>query len=130
MKWGEVQPEPRRQTVLLVDDQPQFLSFAQILLNAHPCLRVVGFAENGEAALTIAAHLKPDAVIVDLLMPGMSGFEAARQLVAILPGVRVLMVSTVDDPHLQIAAREVGAVGFLNKKLLSGEVVASMIGAA
>ena len=79
--------------VLLVDDQPDFLRLARELLDGHAGIRVVGEVTSGEEALALVPALAPDVVVLDVEMPRMHGFEAARRLRAAAPGL------TSDDPQ-------------------------------
>jgi DNA-binding NarL/FixJ family response regulator len=114
-------------TVLLVDDQPEFLQLAKLLLDQHPALQVVGEAHSGESALAILSQVQPDAAIVDVHMPGMNGFEAARQLLRQAPELRVILVSAFDDAQFAVLARQSGAVAFLTKKSFSPEAIAQVL---
>ena len=109
--------------VLLVDDQEEFLDFAGPMLNEHPDLAVVGQASSGEMALKKISKLKPDVVICDVQMPGLSGFQAARKFLATRPEVRVIMVSADDDPRYESMARRAGAIGFVSKLDLMPETI-------
>lgn len=102
--------------VLLVDDQPEFLEVAQTILAGEPDVTVIGTATSGEEALTLVAALAPDMVVLDVQMPGMSGFEAARRIVASSPGVRIVLLSADGEPNYESFARSAGAVAFLTKK--------------
>jgi two-component system invasion response regulator UvrY len=113
----------KTRTLLLVDDQPEFLQLARLLLSQHPALQVIGEAESGERALDLAPLLHPDAAVVDVHMPGMSGFEVARQLLNGSPGLRVILVSAFDDAQFATLALRAGAVAFITKKALSPEAV-------
>ncbi len=113
--------------VLLVDDQPAFLDLARGLLQECPNLVVVGQATGGEQALTCAQTLRPDVALVDVLMPGISGFKLAQRLREQIPQLKVIVVSAVDDPLYPRLARAAGAVGFLSKKALSAEAVVALL---
>ena len=103
--------------VLLVDDQPLFRRALATLISDQPHLSIVGEAENGLHALELARLLKPDLVLMDVMMPGMTGVEATRRIRDELPSVKVviLTVSEADD-HLFDAIRY-GAHGYLLKDL-------------
>lgn len=113
--------------VLLVDDQPGFLEMARGMLEPDPTLRVVGTVTNGEEALGRLAELRPDALVIDVYLPGMNGFETARQAVALVPGLRVVMISVLDDPEFEEAAHAVGALGFLSKRSFSASTLRALL---
>jgi DNA-binding NarL/FixJ family response regulator len=102
--------------IVVVDDEPAFLDIAQSLLAAQPGVRVVGTASSGQEAIDLVPELEPELVILDVQMPGMSGFETARRLVRSTNGVRVVMVSAHDEPQYEAIAMAAGASGFLTKK--------------
>ena len=102
--------------VLLVDDHAVVRTGFRLLLQARPDIAVAGEAESGEAACQRYVELTPDAVVMDIAMPGMGGIEALRRIRAHDPQARVLALSAHDDPmHARRALRE-GALGFLSKR--------------
>ena len=80
--------------VLVVDDHAIVRMGMVALLNAQPNLEVVGEAKNGELGVKAANKLRPDVVVMDILMPVMDGVEATRQIVASRPGAKVLVLTT------------------------------------
>lgn len=115
---GGVYPEGRAAScrVVVVDDEPAFLDVAESLLAQEPGVRVVGTASSGQEACDLVPTLRPELVIVDVQMPGMSGFETARRLVRSTSGVRIVMVSAQDEPQYEAIAMAAGASGFITKK--------------
>src|SRR5438128_517120 len=105
-------------SVLVVDDEPAFLDLAQMVLSQRPGMSVVGTASSGEQALELLPSLKPEVIILDVQMPGMSGFEAARRLRSAAAGLRLFIVSAHDEPQYEAIAIAAGANGFLTKKAL------------
>jgi CheY-like chemotaxis protein len=103
-------------SVVVVDDEPSFLDVARSLLSQCPGVTVVGTATSGEQALELYSALRPEVVILDVQMPGMNGFEAARRLRSEGGGVRVLIVSAHDEPQYEAIARAAGAEAFMTKK--------------
>jgi DNA-binding NarL/FixJ family response regulator len=101
--------------VLLVDDQPLIRAGLRMLCDAEPDLTVVGEAENGRDAITLAARLAPDVIVMDLRMPGVDGITATGRILAERPSARVVVLTTFgDDDHLY-PALTAGACGFLLK---------------
>ena len=121
-----IQAQPKGSTrscsILLVDDQAAFRQLARSLLSGQPHISIVGEAASGEEALTLLPTLKPEAVILDVQLPGMNGFETAWRLLDASPGIRVLIISGYDFQY-EALARSVGAVAFLPKKQFSAEAV-------
>lgn len=93
------------------------------ILNEHPHLKVVGEALDGAQALSMVASLKPDVVVLNIVMPNMSGFEAARRIHAQSPSVSIIILSTHKDAQFIAAARECGATGYVNKQDAGTELV-------
>jgi DNA-binding NarL/FixJ family response regulator len=101
--------------VLLVDDQHLIRAGLRMLCDAQPDIEVVGEAENGREAVSLAARLSPDVIVMDLRMPGVDGITATSRILANRPTTRILVLTTFgDDDHLY-AALTAGAGGFLLK---------------
>src|SRR5829696_2918476 len=100
--------------VLLVDDHDVFRhGLAQLLRDEG--LDVVAEASGGEAGVRLTAELRPDVVLMDLSMPGMSGIEATRAIVGADPDVRVLVLSLFEDEDSVFLALRAGARGYVLK---------------
>lgn len=120
--------------VLVVDDHPIVRSGIVGLLDTEPDFEVVGEAESGEAAIELAAGLRPDVVLMDLRMPGIGGVEATRRIVHDLPGgsaasgpaARVLVFTTYEGDDQILAAIEAGASGYLVKAAPAEELAAGV----
>jgi DNA-binding NarL/FixJ family response regulator len=101
--------------VLLVDDHEVFLQGLALLLSQDERLEIVGTATNGADAVQLATVLHPDVVLLDVVMPGMDGFEAAAELRAREPGAAVVLVSGLDEDAASARATAVGAAAFVTK---------------
>ena len=101
--------------VLLVDDQAMIRAGFKLLIDNQPDLEVVGEAETGVAAVTLAAELEPDVVLMDVQMPDMDGIQATAELVATGSSARVLIVTTFQRDDYLFDALRAGASGFLLK---------------
>lgn len=110
-------------TLLLVDDQDLLRAGMAMVLGAAAGLRVVGEATNGEDAVTRAAELKPDVVLMDVRMPGLDGIEATRRIVAALPETRVIILTTFDLDEYAFGGLNAGASGFLLKDAPSADLI-------
>lgn len=108
--------------VLLVDDQRLLREGLRTLLELEADLRVVGEAEDGEAALTAYETLTPDIVLMDVRMPGMDGVAARRALRARRPDARVLILTTFDEDRLVFEGLRAGARGYLLKAASGAEI--------
>ena len=114
--------------VLIVDDQALVRTGFRMILDAEPDIEVVGEAENGSEAVTLARSLQPDVVLMDIRMPEMDGIEATRRVVA--PGdaaaPRVLMLTTFDLDEYVYDALRAGASGFLLKDVPAEQLAAGV----
>ncbi|MEU7785329.1 response regulator transcription factor [Amycolatopsis sp. NPDC049159] len=116
--------------VLLVDDQALFREALGTLLATHDGIDVVGEAGNGEEALSQAAALTPDVVLMDLRMPVLDGVGATRRLRRAHPAVQVIALTTFDDDEDVFAALRAGAVGYLLKDVSSARLIEAVRAAA
>lgn len=106
--------------ILIVDDHALFRDSLRSLLTARD-LEVVGEAGDGKEAIRLAWELKPDIVLMDLMMPEMDGLEATKRLAAELPEVKVIVLTAADDDAKLFEAIKSGAKGYLLKNLESSE---------
>jgi two-component system invasion response regulator UvrY len=109
--------------VLLVDDHELVRTGIRHILEEVGDLDVVGEAANGEAALKLACKLVPDVVLMDLNMPGIGGIEATRRLVHMLPGIKVIALSVLDEEPFPRRLHEAGAAGYLTKGCPAKEMI-------
>jgi len=109
--------------ILVVDNHMLVREGFSALLEKSPDLKVVGEAKDGREAVHLARKLKPSQVIMDIAMPGMNGIDATRQIVARVPGVKVLALSMYSDKRFVIAMLAAGASGYLLKECTSEEVI-------
>lgn len=111
--------------VMLADDHPVVRTGIRNLLEKHADIVVVGEATNGLEALRIVEELKPDVLLLDMEMPGLSGVEVARRLKSVCSTARLLVLSAYDDEQYIFALLSSGAAGYLTK-----DEVPTMIGDA
>ncbi len=100
--------------VLVVDDDPEVRAALHDML-ADYGFDVVGLAEDGLVGVAAAHELRPDVVLMDIRMPGKNGIDATREILAEVPGVRVIALSAYDDPALAAAAASAGARAYIVK---------------
>ena len=110
--------------VLIVDDQPAFRRRLRTLLD-RAGLEVVGEAGDIPSAETQAQSLQPDLVVVDVLLPGVSGIEGTPRLKALAPNMRVILVSAYHERLLHASAQAAGAEAFIPKDELDLSVAMS-----
>jgi DNA-binding NarL/FixJ family response regulator len=109
--------------ILLVDDHAVIRQALRMLLESQPELEVVADVENGREAVQAVEKLSPDVVLMDVVMPGLNGLEATRQIRRSSPGTRVVMLSGfVDEDQLLDSIRS-GASGYIIKKSDVSELV-------
>ena len=101
--------------ILIVDDSLLVRRRLRDLLQQHPDWRVCGEAANGQDAITRATELNPDVIVLDFLMPGMNGMQAAREIGKLIPDVPILMFTTHLSRQLVEEARNVGIRGAVAK---------------
>jgi PAS domain S-box-containing protein len=101
--------------VLLVDDSADFLQSASRALGSQPAVELAGVARSGREAIDQVARLHPDVVVMDVAMPGMNGFEAARAIKRDPSAPFVIMLTMFDGPEYRMAATQAGADGFVSK---------------
>ena len=112
--------------VLIVDDHAVLRMGLASLLGAQPDITVVGDAAGGEAAIAKAVKLSPDAIVMDLAMPGMDGAETTRELLRKRPGSKVLVLTTFGTSDGIARALEAGAIGAIMKSAPFDEIVAAI----
>ncbi|MFI5527684.1 response regulator [Kitasatospora sp. NPDC051853] len=112
--------------VLIADDQPLVRRGLSLILSPDPSFQVVGEAEDGEQAVARAVELRPDVVVMDIRMPVLDGVGATERLAAVLPGARVLALSTFDMDEYVVAALRAGAYGFLPKDVSPEDLAAAI----
>lgn len=101
--------------VLIADDHGVVRQGLRMYLGLDPEIQVVGEAANGEEALRMAGELRPDVVLMDLLMPVMDGIETTKQIKAELPEVEIIALTSVLDDGAVTGAVRAGAIGYLLK---------------
>jgi two-component system, NarL family, response regulator NreC len=112
--------------VVLVDDHAVVRSGLRLLLDAEDDMEVVGEAGNAKDAVFRARALKPDVMVLDVVMPGESGIEALPKLLKESPATNVLVLSMQDDPSYVREAFAAGASGYVLKEAVDQEVVSAV----
>jgi two-component system, NarL family, response regulator NreC len=102
-------------TVVIADDHPIVRKGLRAVLESESDFEVVGEAEDGLQAMEITERLKPDVLVADVMMPGLSGLEVARQVVQRLPRTRVVLLSMHDNEPYVLEGLRNGALGYVVK---------------
>jgi DNA-binding NarL/FixJ family response regulator len=110
-------------TVSIVEDAQGVREGLVRLLNRSAGFRCVDCYPNGETALAALPAQPPDVVLMDIDLPGMSGVECVRKLKALLPSVRVVMLTVYENPELIFDALSAGAIGYLLKQRPTAELL-------
>jgi two-component system response regulator NreC len=118
---SEEKPKPTQ--ILVVDDHAVVRSGLRMLLDAQQDLEVVGEAGDMRGAVFEARALKPDVILMDVVMPGASGIEATAAVLKEAPDAKVLVLSMQDDPRYVREAFSAGASGYVLKEAADAELV-------
>ncbi len=116
--------------VLICDDQDLVRDGLSAILSTAPGIEVVGEARNGAEAIEAVAKWSPDVVLMDLKMPGLDGVAATRHITDHNPGIRVLVLTTFDDPRWVADAIRAGAAGYLMKDTTRTRLIEAVKGTA
>ncbi|GAA1283198.1 DNA-binding response regulator [Planotetraspora silvatica] len=116
--------------VAIADDHPMFRSGLRTLVEESPHLEFAGEAGDGEEALAICADTRPDVILMDIRMPGTSGVEATRRILAGQPAIGVLMLTMLEDDTSVFAAMRAGARGYILKGAAPDEIVRAVVAVA
>jgi DNA-binding NarL/FixJ family response regulator len=109
--------------VLLVDDHALFREGLSMIISSQPDMEVIGEASDGLEAMVKAVELRPDLILMDIQMPGMSGIEAAQKIKQKVPETTIVMLTVRDDEEKLFEAIKHGAQGYLLKSMHSSELV-------
>lgn len=101
--------------VLIADDHPLIRDSLRILINTEPDLELVGEAVNGEEVVKKADDLKPDVILMDLVMPVKDGLQAISEIKRVHPEVSILVLTSFSDEEKVFPAIRAGALGYLLK---------------
>ena len=124
------EPEDAGIRVLIVDDHPLVRRGLSSLLSGAPDIDVIGSASDGEEAVARVVQERPDVVLMDVSMPGISGMEAARRLLAAAPETRVVMLTSFSQRDVIVESFDAGAVGYLLKDAEPDELLRGIEAAA
>ena len=125
-------PKPRTEPpsngirVMVVDDHAVVRSGLKTFLSVIPDLQLVGEAAGGEEAVVRCGLLSPDVVLMDLMMPGMDGVAATRNIREKFPHVKVLALTSFEEDKLVQDALRAGAIGYLMKTVTARELASAI----
>jgi DNA-binding NarL/FixJ family response regulator len=116
--------------VMVVDDHPIMRNGLRDTLEASGRFEVVGLAGDGAEAVGTVEALKPQVIVMDVIMPNKDGVDACREIMELLPGTRVLMLTASDEEDAVIEAIAAGATGYLEKYSRPEELVEAVLDVA
>lgn len=111
---------------MIVDDQPLIRQGLSSLLSLEDDIELIAEVSSGREAISLCNQLKPDVILMDILMPGFNGVEATREIMARNPGMRVLMLTTFDEDEFILDSLKAGACGYLLKDTSSDDLAAAI----
>jgi DNA-binding NarL/FixJ family response regulator len=113
-------------SVLIVDDHELLRAGLRSRLENEPSIAIVGEADSAERAVVVARALQPDVILLDLLLPRKSGFDAIPELLEIAPDAKIIVVSSQAAPSSVRRALAAGAAGYLPKRASDAELVSAI----
>ena len=116
----------KKHTILIADDHELVRSGLSLVLGYQKDFTVVGAASNGEEAVATALALRPDLIILDLMMPAKDGTQATREILAAFPSARIVILTTYATSFEILAALDAGAYGALSKDISNADLVRSL----
>ena len=115
-----------KQRIILVDDHEVVRIGLKTLLDRHPEFDVVGEASSAREAVEKTASLKPDVVVMDIRLPGVSGIDACEEIVKRFPETKVLMLTSYAEDEMLFSAIRAGASGYVLKQIGSEDLVKAL----
>jgi NarL family two-component system response regulator LiaR len=115
-----VKPKTR---ILIADDHPLLREALCQVFSNQKDMEIVGQAGNGEEAIDLTSQLKPDILVMDIMMPKFDGLEASRQIKKITPNTAILILTAYDDDNYVLGLLEAGATGYLMKSAKGQDLV-------
>jgi DNA-binding NarL/FixJ family response regulator len=109
--------------ILIVDDHDVIREGVRSFLAVRPDWEICGEAASGEEVIHAAETLKPDLIILDLTMHGMSGLEAASRIIGLGTGTRILIFTMHESDRIAVDIREAGAHGFVQKSQAARDLI-------
>ncbi len=128
MSGGDAVPEAgeTKIRVVIVDDHVLVRSGIEVVLGMFDDIELVGQAGDGEEAVRLCGELQPDVVLMDLVLPGTSGVEATRRVLASCPETRVVALTSFTDEDLIGETLRAGAIGYLMKNVSADQLAAAV----
>ena len=113
-------------TVLIADDHPLVREALYRALEVEEDMKLVGEASDGEEAVRLASELKPNVVVMDIVMPKVNGIEATRKIKDVAPDTAILILTAYDDEEYVLGLLDAGAAGYLLKSARGRDLVGAI----
>ncbi len=117
-----MEKKDRKIRVLITDDHEMVRIGVSAYLSIQPDIEVVGEAENGEKAVKLALELRPDIILMDLVMDGMDGIQATKEIIERWPDAKIIIVTSFLDDDKVYPALEAGATSYILKTSKASEI--------
>ena len=109
--------------ILIADDHPLLREALRHALDREKDVEVIAEASDGEEAVKLASELKPDVVVMDIVMPKLNGIEATKKIKEIAPNIAILILTAYDDEEYVLGLLDAGAAGYLLKSARGRDLV-------
>jgi len=116
-----------KQRILLVDDHEVVRLGLKSLLEHHPQFEVIGEAGTAKEAIELVGRIKPDIVLMDIRLPGMSGIEACEEITHNFPETRVVMLTSYAEDEMLFSAIRAGASGYVLKQIGGDDFIRALV---
>ncbi len=113
--------------IALVEDQPNVRESWSKLIDSFPDLKCIGVCKTGEEALRSIPEMQPDVVLMDIFLPRLSGIECTARLKELMPQLRIVILTAMNDEELVFMALEAGADGYLLKRTKPAELRSALL---
>ncbi|PFG14530.1 response regulator [Bacillus sp. es.036] len=112
--------------MMIVDDHDMVRKGLKAYLLTEPDFQIIGEGANGKEAVSLANELHPDVILMDLIMPEMTGIEATKEIMATLPNTKIIIITSFYDDEQVFPAIEAGAFSYLLKTASADEIIATI----
>ncbi|MBF0705965.1 response regulator transcription factor [Alkalihalobacillus hwajinpoensis] len=112
--------------MMIVDDHDMVRKGLKAYLLTEPDFQIVGEASNGKEAVTLVNEMNPDVILMDLIMPEMSGIEATKEIMTVRPNTKIIIITSFYDDEQVFPAIEAGAFSYLLKTASADEIISTI----
>ncbi|MFK3960292.1 response regulator [Guptibacillus hwajinpoensis] len=112
--------------MMIVDDHDMVRKGLKAYLLTEPDFQIVGEASNGKEAVTLVNEMNPDVILMDLIMPKMTGIEATKEIMTLRPNTKIIIITSFYDDEQVFPAIEAGAFSYLLKTASADEIISTI----